>query len=106
MDYRELFRNALEPYNDPDSGININVELNKGDIIDIDCSKYLNLGNYGKLHRLLHLIDHTECLINLTNREYIKVIPISLKNEIKDFKKKFNLKKYVRKEYIYKYSLS
>ena len=107
MDYRELFRNALEPYNDSTPSINIDIDLYKGDIIDIDCSKYLTLGDYGKFHRLLHLNDHTECLINLTNREYIKVIPISLKNEIKTFKKKkFNLTKYIRKDYIYKYSLS
>lgn len=103
MDYREIFRNALQSY----EKIPTHINLNKGDIIDIDHTKYLVLHPYGKFYRLLHFISMREYLVNLKKKNFIRVMPNTTKDDIKTFKrKKFNLNRYIRKEYIYKYSLS
>ena len=44
MDYREIFRNALQSY----EKIPNNSYLNNGDIIDMAYTKYLVLRPYGK----------------------------------------------------------
>tara|TARA_B110000208_G_C11724645_1_gene414068 strand:+ start:298 stop:609 length:312 start_codon:yes stop_codon:yes gene_type:complete len=103
MDYREIFRNALQSY----EKIPNNSYLNNGDIIDMASNKYLVLQPYGKFHRLLHLVSMKEYLVNLSNKNFIRMMPNTLKRDIKNYKKKkFNLNRYIRKEYIYKYSLS
>ena len=103
MDYRQLFRDALEveanriikkPTKPP-----VNVAIN--DIIDIDGTRYLVLYSYGKFHKLLNLDGGYEQLINLNNKEHNILMPSMLKKEIHAYEKPdFNLDKYYRNGYL------
>ena len=111
MDYRKLFREALEVDADElkktygnriikkPTKQSANVNIN--DIIDIDGTRYLVLYSYGKFHKLLNLDEGYKQLINLNLKKITVVIPNILKKEIHAYEKpEFNLDKYYRNGYL------
>jgi len=111
MDYRKLFRDALEAeanelktlhnniINKKPTKPPVNVAIN--DIIDIDGTHYLVLYGYGKFHKLLNLDGGYEQLLNLGIKQYNILIPNMLKKELLEYEKpEVNLDKYYRNGYL------
>tara|TARA_B110000879_G_C11113395_1_gene488413 strand:- start:325 stop:681 length:357 start_codon:yes stop_codon:yes gene_type:complete len=111
MDYRKLFRDALEAEANELKTLHdnkiikkttkqpVNVAIN--DIIDIDGTHYLVLYGYGKFHKLLNLDGGYEQLINLDIKQYNILMPNMLKKELLEYEKpEVNLDKYYRNGYL------
>jgi hypothetical protein len=104
MDYREIFRNAL----DCDNKNIYNLcnkkthpeQLNTGDIIDINNMKYLVLYKYGKFHKLLCIEEYREQLTDLKKHDFILVLSNKIKDRIKEYEKKdLTISRYVVNNY-------
>ena len=104
MDYREIFRNAL----DCDNKNIYNLcnkkthpeQLNTGDIIDINNMKYLVLYKYGKFHKVLCIEEYREQLTDLKKHDFILVLSNKIKDRIKEYEKKdLTISRYVVNNY-------
>jgi len=111
MDYRKLFRDALEAEANELKTLHNNIIIKKptkppvnvaiNDIIDIDGTHYLVLYGYGKFHKLLNLDGGYEQLLNLGIKKYNILMPNMLKKEILAYEKsELNLDKYYRNGYL------
>ena len=97
MDYREIFRKALDSYEIEKKKVDVAIN----DIIDINNIRYLVLHKYGKFHKLLNMDDGYEHLINLEKKDIIIVISNKLKHQIHTYvKPEFNLERYYRNRYL------
>jgi hypothetical protein len=111
MDYRKLFRDALEAEANELKTLHNNIIIKKptkppvnvkiNDVIDIDGTRYLVLYGYGKFHKLLNLDGGYEQLINLDIKQYNILMPNMLKKELLEYEKpEVNLDKYYRNGYL------
>jgi len=111
MDYRKIFRDALETNANElkKQQYNRNIkkspgttpEANINDIIDVEDCRYLVLHKYGKFHKLLNLDEGREHVINLDTKDVIVVIPDILKKHIRSYEKpEVNLERYYRNKYL------
>ena len=102
MDYRKIFCDVLDTGCQNNKTVPSNlICLEKGDIVEIDDIKYLVLKPYGKFHRLYHMIDCYEYVVNLNKRPFSLILPYKLKEEIIKYEKKdLNIKNYLINNYL------